>query len=109
MKHLRILLYAIVIAAACAMAGCSRTSALECARQAQGALDSGDTARARELCDEAMTAKDSDGLSASQLAPLSLIYMKIAACADHDDGAPVGMAVNAYQRAIAMPPHTALL
>lgn len=109
MKQLSILLYAIVIATVCAMAGCSRTSASECAHQAQGALDSGDTARARELCDEAMTAKDSDGLSASQLAQLSLIYLKIADCDDHDDGENVGMAVNAYERAMAMSPDSALL
>ena len=58
---------------------------------------------------EAMTAKDSDGLSASQLAQLSLIYMKIADCDDHDDGENVGMAVNAYERAMAMSPDSALL
>lgn len=56
--------------------------------------------QSKELCDEAMTAEDTDQLSATQLAQLSLIYMKIADKDDHDDGETVGLAVNAYERAM---------
>lgn len=98
-----------LIIGCCILSGCSHTSSSALAQQAEKALNSGDAARARELCDEAMTAEDTDQLSATQLAQLSLIYMKIADKDDHDDGETVGLAVNAYERAMDTSPDSALL
>ncbi|MFG6392013.1 MAG: hypothetical protein K1V76_06870 [Candidatus Amulumruptor sp.] len=108
-KYLHGFLWSMCLAASIILAGCKQTSAPSLAQEAQTAFDNGDPERARELCDEAMTAEDTQCLSASQLAQLSLIYMKIADKDEHDDGETVGLAVNAYERAIDASPDSALL
>lgn len=108
-KHLHGFLCSMCILGCGMLAGCANTSAPTLAQEAQNAFEDGDIERARDLCDEAMTAEDTRNLSASHLAQLSLIYMKIADKDEHDDGETVGLAVNAYERAIEASPDSALL
>lgn len=111
MKHRYLirLLCGIMMTVATFMTSCSGSSASSLTHEAQEALDAGDPAHARALCDEAMAADDSKKLSASQLAQISLIYMKIADDDVNDDGETVGLAVNAYERAMEISPDSALL
>lgn len=111
MKHSNLIkfIYVISLSVAAVLASCSGSSAASLAQEAQEALDSGDAAQAHALCDKAMTAADAKQLSASQLAQISLIYMKIADNDIHDDGETVGLAVNAYERAMEVSPDSALL
>lgn len=103
------LIWSVLLLGSSLLSGCSKPSAPELAREAETALEAGDTEKARALCDEAMASDGTSALTASQLARLSIIYMKIADKDTHDDGEAVGLAVTAYERAMSTSPDSALL
>lgn len=90
-----------VAAMAALLSACSSHTGSDTLYRAEMAIEKGDFAGAKALCDKAMEAED---LRGTELARASLVYIKVADNASTDDGETMGLAVNAYERALEADP-----
>ena len=99
MKHLLFLLLGLTLAA------CSHSSAEDSLRSAEMALANGDMRAAESAADHVVGSENLAGLSSTQLARLSMVYIQLADSMDREDN--VGQATNYYRMAYSADPDSA--
>lgn len=83
---------------------CSRNATAENLTEAELAVERANYAEARRLTDEAV---NSGTLGATGMARASLVYIKLADLDPQADGEDMGLAVNAYNKAMELAPDSA--
>lgn len=87
------------------LTGCAHKQPRTLLSEAEAAMDRGMTAEARALCDEAIARAEGTGkLSATDIAKISIIYIKVADDIKADDGETMGLAIKAYEQAMKQAP-----